>query len=240
MIVFPAIDLYEGRCVRLMRGDFDTAHEVADSPLAAALLFAGEGATWAHIVDLDGARSGRAKNRAEIAEILRKSDLMVQLGGGIRDMRAVDDALALGVSRVVIGSAALHNPQFVKDAVRASGDAIAVGIDAAGGMVSVNGWTKKSGVHYLELAQRMEEIGVQTIIFTDIARDGMLTGPNLNALQALSEKVGCRIIASGGVRTIEDIRALSGMRLYGAICGKSLYQGTLDLHQAITFCGENA
>lgn len=238
MIIFPAIDLHEGRCVRLLRGAFDTAHQVADSPLAAALSFAREGAKWLHVVDLDGARDGRAGNGAEVAEIVSRAGLRVQLGGGIRDMRAIEEAFALGVCRVVIGSAALRNPELVRRAVERYGDAVAVGIDAEGGMVSVSGWMEKSDVQYLDLAKKMEDAGVQTIIFTDIAKDGTLEGPNLEALGALSKAVGCRIIASGGIRNMQDVRALSAMRLYGAICGKSLYQRTLDLSEAIQFSEE--
>lgn len=236
MIILPAIDLYGGKCVRLRRGVYDTAHQVAANPLEAALSFASDGAKWLHVVDLDGARSGKAENRAIIAEIVAKTGLQVELGGGIRTMQAIEDAFALGVSRVVIGSSALHDPKFVKDAVKTYAEAIAIGIDAKDGFVSVNGWTETSHVEALTLAKQMADIGVSHIIYTDIATDGMLTGPNLEALETLTKTVRMQIIASGGIRNMEDIRTLAGMKLYGAICGKSIYEGTLDLHEAIAFC----
>lgn len=238
MILYPAVDIREGRCVRLRQGDFGTAHQVAESPLQAALSFAREGAQWLHIVDLDGARTGCAANRACVEEIIRQTGLKAQLGGGIRDVRAVEAALSMGVSRVVIGSAAVQNPDFVKEAVCAYGGAVAVGIDAADGKVSIGGWTEKSDVDAITLAKRMEDMGVETIIFTDIARDGMLLGPSLKALEVLVKAVRCQVIASGGVRNIDDIRALCEMGVQGAICGKSLYEGTLSLPEGIALCAK--
>ncbi len=203
-----------------------------------ALAFREEGATWLHTVDLDGALLARPVNTEIFLGFARRSGLKVQLGGGIRDMHAVESFLSGGISRVILGSAALKSPTFVREAVRAYGERIAVGIDARDGMVATEGWTDTSGTDYLTFAKKMEEIGVQYIIFTDIARDGMLTGPALEELDALSEAVTCHIIASGGIKDKEDIRALSDRELYGAICGRSLYSKTLSLTEAIKIAGD--
>ena len=233
MIILPAIDIKDGNCVRLQKGDYATAHKVADSPYETAKRFKDAGAEWMHMVDLDGAKDAKLINADLIADVAKSSGLLVEVGGGIRSMEAVAYYLSRGVNRVILGSAAVKDPQLVIDAVKAFGDQIAVGIDAKNGMVQAEGWLDNSDIHYIELAKRMEAVGVRTIIFTDIDRDGMLSGPNLKQLDDLVHEVSCNIIASGGVTVLKDILNLTELDIYGAICGKSIYSGTLDLKQAI-------
>lgn len=233
MIILPAIDICGGQCVRLLRGDFGTAEKVAEDPLETALSFRAAGADWLHMVDLDGAKAGRPVNTAIFTQAAEKSGLKVEVGGGIRSMETVEAYLAAGVSRVILGSAALSNPDLVEEAAGRYGDRIAVGIDAKNRMVSADGWLNDSRVDFIELARRVEQMGVGCIIFTDISKDGTLSGPNLEQLDELRRAVGCRVIASGGISDIEDIRALRQLDIYGAICGKSLYSGRLDLAEAI-------
>lgn len=233
MIILPAIDIKDGNCVRLQKGIYSTAQKVADSPYEAAKGFADAGAEWMHMVDLDGAKDAKLINAGLIADVAKSSGLKVEVGGGIRSMEAVDYYLSHGINRVILGSAAVKDPQLVIDAVKAYGDKIAVGIDAKDGMVRAEGWLDSSEINYIELAKRMEDVGVCTIIFTDIDRDGMLSGPNLKQLDDLAHEVSCNIIASGGVAVLKDILNLSELDIYGAICGKAIYSGTLDLKQAI-------
>lgn len=233
MILLPAIDLLGGRCVRLRRGDFLSAHQVADDPLQTAQCFYQSGARWIHLVDLDGATTGQAQNAPVVHAIAQNTSLKVEVGGGIRDMNAIETYLAMGVSRVILGSAALQNPDLVKKAVRAFGDKIAVGIDAKKGFVCAGGWLESSQVDYLELAKAMEDAGVRTMIFTDIDKDGMEKGPNLGQLEAFRKAVSCQIVASGGIRSLEDLEALDRMGIPAAILGKALYSGSLDLSQAV-------
>lgn len=238
MILFPAIDLKNGKAVRLYKGDFATAHQVADDPLDTAKAFYDAGARHIHMVDLDGARSGARQNGAIVQAVAQNSGLKVELGGGIRSMADLEEVFALGVWRCVIGSAAVSNPEFVKEAVAKYGDRIAVGIDAMDGIVKTAGWEKSSGLNYLDFAKSMESIGVKTIIFTDIATDGMLSGPSFDRLVALQQAVGCQIVASGGVSSNGDLSKLNAMDLYGAIIGKAYYAGTVDLAQAVKEAGE--
>lgn len=233
MLIFPAIDIHNGTCVRLTQGDFATASKVADDPLATAAAFEAQGAEWLHMVDLDGAKNAVPQNAPIFTEIARKTHLKVQVGGGIRDMNTVNHYLESGITRVILGSAAVKSPAFVREAVAVHGSRIAVGIDAKNELVAAEGWLDASTVHYLELARRMEQIGVTCIIYTDISRDGTLSGPNTEQLAALQSAVSCDIIASGGIRDLGHIRNLRAMNLYGAICGKSLYNHTLDLAEAI-------
>ncbi|MBQ1806881.1 MAG: 1-(5-phosphoribosyl)-5-[Ruminococcus sp.] len=186
MIILPAIDIKDGNCVRLQKGDYATAHKVADSPYETAKRFKDAGAEWMHMVDLDGAKDAKLINADLIADVAKSSGLLVEVGGGIRSMEAVAYYLSRGVNRVILGSAAVKDPQLVIDAVNAFGDQIAVGIDAKNGMVQAEGWLDNSDIHYIELAKRMEDVGVRTIIFTDIDRDGMLSGPNLKQLDDLA------------------------------------------------------
>lgn len=238
MILFPAIDLKDGKAIRLYKGDFATAHQVADDPLATAKAFYDAGARHIHMVDLDGARSGSRQNGAMVQAVAQNSGLKVELGGGIRSMADLEEVFALGVWRCVIGSAAVSHPEFVREVVAKYGERIAVGIDAMDGIVKTAGWEQSSGLNYLEFAKSMESMGVKTIIFTDIATDGMLSGPSFDRLADLQKAVDCRIVASGGVSSNEDLSKLNGMGLYGAIIGKAYYAGTVDLEQAVKEAGE--
>ena len=233
MIIYPAIDLKDGKCVRLLKGDFATVHQVAEDPVETARAFRQAGAEWIHMVDLDGARDGVRKNSEIVQAVCQQSGLKIELGGGIRSMEDLNAVFRLGVSRCVIGSAAVSDPEFVRHAVEVYGDKIAVGIDALDGEVKTAGWEQGSGLDYLEFAKKMEALGVQTIIFTDIATDGALSGPSMERLTALRQAVGCRITASGGVSCNEDITALKAAGMDGAIIGKAYYAGTIDLPQAI-------
>lgn len=233
MLIFPAIDIHNQTCVRLYKGDLATAQKVAEDPLETANSFREAGAQWLHMVDLDGAKNGSPQNREIFVTVAKKSGLKLELGGGIRDMQTVSYYLEQGVSRIILGSAAVKNPSFVKEAVKEYGERVAVGIDAKNGMVAAEGWLSTSDVHFLDLAKQMEAIGVACLIFTDISKDGTLSGPNLEQLAAINEAVSCDVIASGGVTNLSDIKALKELGLYGAICGKSIYQGTLSLKEAI-------
>jgi len=238
MIILPAIDIKDGQCVRLTKGDFATAEKVAEDPLETALFFQQTGAEWVHMVDLDGAKEGSPRNSGVFLHVARNTRLKVELGGGIRTLENIDFYMEQRVSRVILGSAAISDPELVKAAVKKYGERVAVGIDARNGMVSGGGWLNDSDIYYLELAKRMEDIGVRCIIFTDISKDGTLSGPNLEQLGKLNEAVSCDIIASGGIHTMKDIVDLKEMGLYGAICGKSIYKGTLSLSEALAYCRE--
>lgn len=239
MLIFPAIDIKNGECVRLKKGDMNTAHKVAENFLDTALSFKQAGAAWIHMVDLDGAVNGKRINTSVFTETAAKSGLKVEVGGGIRKAEDVEYYLSRGIERVIIGSAALNNPQLVSDCINEYGaEKIVLGIDARNGMVAAEGWVKTSEISYIELAKRMEEKGVKYIIFTDIGRDGMLSGPNLEQLFSLNDAVSCNIVASGGIKDIEDIKAVRDGGLYGVICGKSIYSGTLSLKEAVKVGGE--
>lgn len=233
MILLPAIDMKDGRCVRLKRGDFSTVQQVADDALETARRFAEAGAKWIHMVDLDGAKDGVRRNAPYIQEVVSNSGLQVELGGGIKTHTDIDKIGASGVARMVIGSAAVNNPALVTYALERYGDhRIAVGIDCLKGQVRIAGWEEDSGLNFLEFAHRMEEIGVKTIIFTDIETDGMLAGPSFDQLSKLKSETTCQIVASGGVSTIDDIKRLRDMELYGAIIGRACYTGTFNLEEA--------
>lgn len=238
MIIFPAIDIKNGSCVRLYKGDMNTAEKVADNFLSAADSFYSCGAKWIHMVDLDGAVKGEKVNSDIFTTVAEKTGLRVELGGGIRTMADVEYYLSRGISRVIIGSAALKNPDLVREAAKKYGEKIAVGIDARHGMVAAEGWLETSDISYIELAKRMENVGVRYIIYTDIDCDGMLSGPNLRELTLLNDAVSCNITASGGIKDSGDIKALKDAGLYGAICGRSIYKGTLDLREALEICRE--
>ena len=238
MIIFPAIDIKNGNCVRLYKGDMNTAEKVADDFLSAANSVYSCDAEWIHMVDLDGAVKGEKVNSDIFTTVAEKTGLRVELGGGIRTMADVEYYLSRGISRVIIGSAALKNPDLVREAAKKYGEKIAVGIDARRGMVAAEGWLETSDISYIELAKRMEDVGVRYIIYTDIDCDGMLSGPNLRELTLLNDAVSCNITASGGIKDSDDIKALKDARLYGAICGRSIYKGTLDLREALEICRE--
>ena len=238
MILLPAIDLKDGRCVRLKKGDFDTVHQVASSALETARRFADAGAAWVHMVDLDGARDGTRKNFPFIYEVIQQSGLKVELGGGIKSIPDLITVVESGVARAVIGSAAVTHPEVVTYALSQWGaDRVAVGIDCLNGKVRTAGWEEDAGLEAVDFAKRMEALGVKTIVYTDIATDGMLAGPSYAQLAALQQAVDCRIVASGGVTTLDDIKRLRDMGLYGAIIGKAYYAGTLDLAQAMKEAG---
>ncbi len=239
MKILPAIDILGGKCVRLTKGEYGTAEQVASDPVETALSFVKAGAEYIHMVDLDGAKEGSRINGDIYTEVAKTVSVPIEVGGGIRDMDTVDYYLRKGIDRVILGSAALKNPALVGEAIRKyGGEHIAVGIDALGGMVKTAGWLEGSSVNYIDLAREMEKMGVKYVIFTDISKDGTLSGPNLTQLGALSEAVSMNIIASGGIRDIDNIRDLTAMGLYGAICGKSIYSGSLDLAEAIRVAGE--
>lgn len=236
MIIFPAIDIIAGKPVRLFKGDFATAEQVADDALKTALDFQNAGAEWIHMVDLDGSLKKERVNSETFIRVANETSLKVELGGGIRTMNDIDFYANKGIRRIVLGSVAVKNPELVKESVREFGDLIAVGIDAKNGYVATEGWTESSNIYFTELAKRMEDFGVKTIIYTDISKDGTLAGPNIEQLVEINNAVSCNITASGGVTNIDDIIALKNENLYGAICGKSIYTGSLELKQAIEVC----
>lgn len=238
MILLPAIDMKDGRCVRLKKGEFSTVSQVANSALETAKAFASAGAKWIHMVDLDGARDGVRHNFPFIYDVIQESGLSVELGGGIKSELDVITIGEAGAARMVLGSAAVTKPEVVDYALRQYGpNRVAVGIDCLDGRVRTAGWERDSGLDYLELARQMEERGVKKMVFTDIAADGMLSGPSFAQLDALQKAVGCDIVASGGVTTLDDVKRLRDMGLYGAIIGKAYYAGTLDLAEAIREAG---
>jgi phosphoribosylformimino-5-aminoimidazole carboxamide ribotide isomerase len=236
VILYPAIDLKNGECVRLVRGDMARATVFSTDPAAQARKFADQGFDHLHIVDLDGAFAGKPMNAAAVERILASVDLKVQLGGGVRDMRTVVGWLEKGVERVIIGTAALKDPDLVREAARLNPGRIAVGIDARDGRVAVEGWSLQSEVSALDLGRRFEDAGVAAIIYTDIARDGVMQGLNIAQTVALAEAIRIPVIASGGLACIEDVRRLlqpDCARLAGAISGRALYDGRLDPKEAL-------
>ena len=241
MIIYPAIDIRGGRCVRLTEGRFDAETVFADDPAEMALKWAGMGAEFLHLVDLDGALAGEGKNVPVIERILQSVNIPVQLGGGIRNLETIEKLLALGVTRLILGSAAVKNPQLVEEACKKYPGHIAVGIDAKNGEVAIEGWGKGSGVAATELAKQMAAYGVETIIYTDISRDGMLSGVNVEATAALARACGVPIIASGGVASIEDIRRVKAVEadgVQGCIIGKAIYTSAVDLKEALALAKE--
>ena len=236
MVILPAIDIKDGKCVRLVQGKYDSAYTVAESAADTAKAFEAMGATWLHMVDLDGAKEAVPVNTDMIFDVLKQCNLKVELGGGIRNMETIDYYMDHGISRIILGSAALNNPALVKEAVAKYGDKIAVGIDAIDGNVAAEGWTQTSTVNYIDLAKHMEDAGVKYIVFTDISRDGMMDGPNFTMLDKLNRSVSCKVIASGGVSSLTDIAVLTALKLHGAICGRALYTRDLSLRQAVDLC----
>ncbi|MDR2858169.1 MAG: 1-(5-phosphoribosyl)-5-[(5-phosphoribosylamino)methylideneamino]imidazole-4-carboxamide isomerase [Novosphingobium sp.] len=236
MIVFPAIDLKQGQVVRLAEGDMARATVYGDNPAAQALLFAEAGSQHLHVVDLDGSFAGRAENRAAVEAILEAFPGHVQLGGGIRTREAVEGWFALGVARVVMGTAALKDPEFVKDMAGAFPGGVVVAVDAKDGMVATEGWAEVSDVSIVDMARRFEDAGVASLLFTDIGRDGLLKGCNIDATVDLARRTDLPVIASGGVKGLDDIRMLAahaGEGIEGVITGRALYDGRLDLAAAI-------
>lgn len=235
MILYPAIDLKGGACVRLLRGEMDAATVFNDDPAAQARAFVDAGCEWLHLVDLDGAFAGKPQNAEAVKGILAAANVPVQLGGGVRDMATLEAWLAKGVTRVILGTAAVRDPNFVKEAARAHPGAVAVGIDARGGKVAIEGWAEATETEATDLAKQFEDAGVAAIIYTDIERDGAMQGPNVAATAALAQAVSIPVIASGGVSSLEDLSALKscGAPLDGAISGRALYDGRIDLAAAV-------
>ena len=239
MIIYPAVDIQNGQCVRLKQGRAKESTVYYADPYSAAAHWADAGAKWLHVVDLDGAFSGQSQNDEAIKRIVSLG-IPVQVGGGIRDMARIRTLMEMGVKRVILGTAAVENPGLVREAVDAYGDAVAVGIDAKDGMVATRGWQEVSGIQALSLAANMKEMGVKTVIYTDISRDGMLTGPNVPAMKEMAEKSGLSVIASGGVSELEDIRALAATGVDGVIVGKALYARRFSLQDATVIAEEKS
>jgi phosphoribosylformimino-5-aminoimidazole carboxamide ribotide isomerase len=236
VIVIPAIDLKEGKCVRLEQGLMEKDTVFCDNPADQAREWGRQGAELLHIVDLDGAFAGEPKNRASIEAIVKAIAIPTQLGGGIRDIPTIEAYLSLGIGRVILGTAAQRNPELVEEACRLFPGRIVVGIDAKNGMVAVQGWAEVTGVTAVDLAKRFEGYGVAAIIYTDIARDGMMQGPNIEATRALAEAISIPVIASGGVSSLKDIEnlmAIEASGIAGAITGKAVYTGAIDLAEAV-------
>ncbi len=233
MIIFPAIDLYEGKAVRLLKGDYRNMTVYSDDPLAVARDFERQGATHVHLVDLEGARDGTTPNSGLVARIAQQTALFTEIGGGIRTMETVERYFSLGVDRVILGTAAVDDPAFLQAAVTRYGDRIAVGADVQDGCIAVKGWLERSPVTLQAFLQRLQRLGVSHVICTDISRDGAMRGTNLALYRELSESCQIAVTASGGVSTLADVAALRRMELYGAIVGKAYYTGAIDLRQAI-------
>lgn len=233
MIILPAIDLYEGKAVRLYKGDYENMTVYSDNPVEIAEDFKNCGATHIHMVDLEGAKDGTTPNLGIVKQVAEETGLFVEIGGGIRSMETVEAYLSAGVSRVILGTAAVNDEEFLKKAVAEYGSAIAVGADVKDGYVAIKGWLEKSQYTLDQFMEKMQGLGVETIICTDISKDGAMKGTNLELYRELSEKFSMNIIASGGVSSMEDVRELRTMDVHGAIIGKAYYTGAIDLKEAI-------
>ena len=238
MYIIPAIDLIDGKAVRLQKGDYDKVTVYSDAPEKVAKYFYDCGARYLHVVDLDGAKSGNADNFETIKKIIDASDLSVEVGGGIRSMDVIKLYVEAGVDRIILGTAAITSPEFLEQAVKLYGDRITVGVDIKDGMVAIKGWTELSNVSCEDFCQHLEDIGVSSVICTDISKDGMMSGTNLELYKHLNEKFSINIIASGGVSSLEDVRALKEMDMFGAIVGKAIYTGAVELSEAIKITEE--
>jgi phosphoribosylformimino-5-aminoimidazole carboxamide ribotide isomerase len=241
MILFPAIDLKDGNCVRLRQGDMDQATVFSTDPAAQARAFEAQGFEWLHLVDLDGAFAGKPVNALAVAQILKAVRIPAQLGGGIRNLATIEAWLGEGIARVILGTAAVRDPALVREACAKFPGRIAVGIDARDGKVAIEGWAETSELSALELARRFEDVGVAAIVYTDIARDGVLQGLNLEATASLANAISIPVIASGGLASIEDVRKLLASdyaMLAGAVAGRALYDGRLDAAEALTLIGQ--
>ena len=233
MYIYPAIDLYGGKAVRLYKGDYAQMTAYSDDPVSVARDFAAAGASHIHLVDLEGAKIGKPANLDTIAKIVEATGLFAEVGGGIRDMETVDSYLSIGVSRVILGTAAVKDPVFLQAALDKYGEKIAVGVDLKDGFVAIKGWTETSDLKAEDFFEKMQNMGVKTIICTDISRDGAMKGANRELYRELSSKFAIDLIASGGVSSMEDVTALAEMKLHGAIIGKAYYIGAVDLKQAV-------
>ncbi len=233
MNIFPAIDLIGGKAVRLFKGDYDQKTVYSDDPAGVAKGFREAGAEYLHLVDLDGAKSGKAENLDLIARIIRESGLKVEVGGGIRTEETVAQYMEIGVLRVILGTAAVTNRPFLEEMLRKYGDKIAVGVDIKDGMVATHGWMNTSGIDCFDFMADLEKLGVKTVICTDISKDGAMAGTNLELYRKLTEQFNIDIVASGGVSSMDDVNALCEMNIYGAILGKAIYVGGIDLAEAV-------
>lgn len=238
MNIIPAIDLIDGKAVRLQKGDYNKVTVYSEYPEKVAKYFYDCGARYLHVVDLDGAKSGKADNFEVIKNIVNASGLSVEVGGGIRNMDMVDTYVKAGVDRIILGTAAITDPKFLRAAVEKYGDKITVGVDIKDGMVAIKGWTEISEVSCEDFCRQLEALGVSSVICTDISKDGMMSGTNLELYRNLNSNFSINFIASGGVSTLEDIKALKTMNLFGAIVGKAIYTGAIDLKEAIEAAGE--
>lgn len=233
MLIFPAIDLYGGKAVRLYKGDYQQMTVYSDDPLSVARDFENKGAKWVHLVDLEGAKNGTTPNIDVVSKIARETSLSCEIGGGIRNMETVEKYLNAGVSRVILGTAAVTDEAFLKAAVAKYGEKIAVGVDIKDSMVAIKGWIEKSEYDAFDFCEKMQKIGVKTIICTDISKDGAMKGANHALYRSLSEKFSMQIVASGGVASMEDVKKLAALNIYGAIIGKAYYTGAIDLEKAV-------
>lgn len=233
MLIFPAIDLYEGEAVRLFKGDYAQKTVYSTDPVGVALDFKKQGAAHIHLVDLEGAKNGDTPNFDTVCRIKSESGLFCEIGGGIRSLEVIEKYISAGIDRVILGTAAVTEPGFVEKAVAAYGEKIAVGIDIKDGFVAIKGWTESSGIDAFDFCEKMRKIGVKTLICTDISKDGAMAGTNRELYKELSERFDMQITASGGVSAIEDVKALRKMDLYGAIIGKAYYVGAISLNEAI-------
>ncbi len=233
MIIYPAVDVKDGKCVRLSQGKFNNVTVYSDDPVEMAFKWERLGAQYLHVVDLDGARTGEPQNIAAISDMAVRLGIPVQLGGGIRSIETIEIILCKGIQRVILGTSAVKDTNLVKTALKTFENNIAIGIDARDGIVAIEGWAKTSEFTAVGFAKKMEDLGAKTIIYTDISKDGMLLGPNLKAMEEMVKAVGIDIIASGGVSTVEDVKALKNIGVAGAIIGKALYTGDIDLTEAI-------
>lgn len=236
MIIFPAIDIKDNKCVRLLQGDFNKVNIYGDNPSEMAKKWEEKGAEFIHIVSLNGARGEGNINDDSIKKIIQSVKIPIQIGGGVRDEKRIKDLLDMGVNRVIIGSMAVKNKELLKDLVKKYKEKIVVSIDAKNGKVAIEGWEEISSLDSIELCKELEEIGVKTIVYTDISKDGMMIGPNFHIYEKLSKETSLDIIASGGVTTLEDVKKLKLMNLYGAIIGKSLYENKIELKEALSLC----
>lgn len=233
MIIFPAIDLYDKKAVRLYKGDYEQMTVYNDNPELVAQDFVKNGATHIHLVDLEGAKLGVTANLSVIEKIVKSTDLFVQVGGGIRSLDVIEKYVRIGVNRVILGTSAVTDPQFLNSAVATYGDKIAVGVDIKDGYVAIKGWTEKSGYNAFDFCEKLQQIGVKTVICTDVSKDGAMQGANHNLYHKLSKKFSINFIASGGVSSLDDVKKLAKIKTYGAIIGKAYYTGAIKLNEAI-------
>ncbi len=233
MLIFPAIDLYNGKAVRLYKGDYSKMTVYNDNPLAIAEDFKNQGATCLHIVDLEGAKTGETPNIETVKALAEKSGLFTEIGGGIRSLEAAEKYISSGVDRIILGTAAVKDEKFLAEAVKKYGDKVAVGVDLKDGYVAIKGWTEKSDYDAYTFCDKMEKIGVKTLIITDISKDGAMQGTNLELYKELSQKYNMQITASGGVSSIQDVKNLAKINMYGAIIGKAYYTGAISIKEAV-------